>query len=166
MSDAPRTNVKMLKKLKNNQIKILKMFAIGSLTMDETKFILFANKRKVKSARKLNINFKNIKKTHSQLTYLGCVLDKTLSGEPTALKALNKTNGELRFFYRKNKFLTPALRRKLFNALIQSHYDYACSTWYPNLNEKLKSKKQIAQNKCTRFCLKFDEIHHIFSTSV
>ena len=61
-SDAPRTNVKILKKLKNNQIKILKMFAIGSLTMDETKFILFANKRKVKSARKLNINFKNIKK--------------------------------------------------------------------------------------------------------
>ena len=27
---------------------------------------------------------------HLQVTYLGCVLDNTFSGEPMALKALNK----------------------------------------------------------------------------
>ena len=32
-------------------------------------------------------------KQHLQVTYLGCVLDETLSGEPMTLKALNKKNG-------------------------------------------------------------------------
>ena len=131
---------------------------------DKTKSILFASKRKIKSARKLNVKYKNIKiKQHSQVTYLGCVLDETLCGEPMALKALNKINGKLKFLYRKNKFLTPTLRRMLCNAIIQPHFDYACSAWYPNLNEKLKKKIQIAQNKCIRFCLKLDKRHHISS---
>ena len=131
---------------------------------DKTKSILFANKRKVKSARKLNVKYKNIKiKQHSQVTYLGCVLDETLCGEPMTLKALNKINGKLKFLYRKNKFLTATLCRMLCNAIIQLHFDYACSAWYPNLNEKLKKKIQIAQNKCIRFCLKLDKRHHISS---
>ena len=33
--------------------------------------------------------------------------------------------------------------------------------WYPNLNAKLKRKLQIMQNKCIRFCLKLDKMHHI-----
>ena len=49
----------------------------------------------------------------------------------------------------------------LCNALIQPHFDYACSAWYPNLNAKLKRKLQIMQNKCIRFCLKLDKMHHI-----
>ena len=48
----------------------------------------------------------------------------------------------------------------LCSALIQPHFDYACSAWYPNLNAKLK-KLQITQNKCIRFCLKLDKMHHI-----
>ena len=114
---------------------------------DKTKSVLFASKRKIKSARKLNVKYKNIKiKQHSQVTYLGCVLDETLCGEPMALKALNKINGKLKFLYRKNKFLTPTLCRMLCNAIIQPHFDYACSAWYPNLNEKLKKKIQILFN--------------------
>ena len=43
---------------------------------DKTKSIRFANKRKIKSARKLNVKYKSMKiKQHSQVTYLGCVLD-------------------------------------------------------------------------------------------
>ena len=49
---------------------------------DKTKSILFESKRKIKSARKLNVKYKI---QHSQVTYLGCVLDETLSGEPMAL---------------------------------------------------------------------------------
>ena len=129
---------------------------------DKTKSILFANKRKVKSARKLNVKYKNIKiKQHSQVTYLGCILDETLCGEPMTLKVLTKINGKLKFLYPKNKFLTPTLCRMLCNAIIQSHFDYTCPAWYPNLNEKLKRKKQIAQNKYVRFCLKLDKRHHI-----
>ena len=136
------------------------MFAIGSLTIsihfgvDKTKSALFASKHKIKSARKLNVKYKNIKiKQHSQVTYLGCVLDETLCGEPMTLKALNKINGKLKFLYRKNKFLTATLCRMLCNAIIQLHFDYACSAWYPNLNEKLKRKIQIVQNKCIQFCI-------------
>ena len=96
-------------------------------------------------------------------TYLGCVLDETLSGEPMALKALNKINGKLKFLYRKNKSLTPTLNRVLCSAVIQLHCDYAYSAWYPNLKEKLNKKIQIVQSKCIQFCFKLDKKHHISS---
>ena len=78
-----------------------------------------------------------------------------------ALSVLNKVNLKLKFLYRKNRFLTPALRRLLCNALIQPHFDYACSAWYPNLNKALKNKLQTAQNKCIRFCLLLGNRDHI-----
>ena len=84
-----------------------------------------------------------------------------MSGEPMALKVANKLNGKLKFLYRKNKFLTPKLRRMLCNAFIQSHFDYSCTAWYPNLTEKTKMKIQIMQNKCIQFCLRLDHMQHI-----
>ena len=78
-----------------------------------------------------------------------------------ALKVINKINGKLKFLYQKNSFLTPRLQRMLCNALIQPHFDYACSMWYHNLNAKLKKTLQIMQNKCIRFCPKLDKMHHI-----
>ena len=90
-------------------------------------------------------------------TCLGLVLDETMSGEPMALKVINKINGK--FLYRKNRFLSPELRRMLCNALIQTHFDYA---WYSNLTEKKTKKEiQIMQNKCVRFCPRLGEMHHI-----
>ena len=71
-------------------------------------------------------------------------------------------NSRLKFLHRKNKFLTPVLRRLLCNnALIQPHFDYASSAWYPNLTQKMESKIQIAQNKCIRYCLQLDKMTHI-----
>ena len=49
----------------------------------------------------------------------------------------------------------------LCNALIQSHFDYACPAWYLNLNEKTKMKIEIIQNKCIRFFLNLGKVHHI-----
>ena len=90
---------------------------------------------------KLKIKCKNIQiKQHSKVTYLGCILDETISGESMALKVINKINSRLKFLHRKNKFLTPALRRLLCNALIQPHFDYASSAWYPKLTQKMKNK--------------------------
>ena len=43
------------------------------------------------------------------------------------LNVINKINNKLKFLPLKNSFLTPALRRLIFNALIQPHFDYACS---------------------------------------
>ena len=78
-----------------------------------------------------------------------------LLGEPMALKALNKINVKLKFLDRKNRFLTPTLHRMLCSA--KPHVNYACSAWHSNLNEKLKKKTQIPQNKFIRFCLKPDK---------
>ena len=129
---------------------------------DKTKSILFASKSKIRKGNQLKINYMNIEiKQHSHISYLGCVLDETLSGEPMALKMINKINSKLRFLYRKNKFLTPFLRRMLCNALVQPHFDYACMAWYPKLTQSLKNKIQIMQNKCIRFCLQLNQRNHI-----
>ena len=69
-------------------------------------------------------------------------------------------NSKLKFLYRKDNFLTPALRRLLCNALIQPHFHYACSAWYPNLTKKLKHRIQTTQNKCIRFSLQLGKVKH------
>ena len=71
------------------------------------------------------------------------MLDELMSGEPITLKVVNKINGKLKFFYRKNRFLSPELRRTLCNVLIQPYFDCTCPAWYSNLTEKTKKKIQI-----------------------
>ena len=136
-------DVEEIEKVLNNDFKnICYWFVDNKLSInfgeDKTKPILFANQCKIKNIKKLNIKYQDIEiKQHSQVTYLGCVMDETMSGEHMALKVINKMNGKLKFLYRRNTFLTPGFRRMLCNYLIQPHFDYACSTWYPNLNVKL-----------------------------
>ena len=85
----------------------------------------------------LNIRYGPIQiKQYRTVTYLGCVLDENLSGETMALKVISKINCRLRFLNRKNKFLSQSLRRVFYNALIQSHFNYACSAFHANLNKK------------------------------
>ena len=111
---------------------------------DKTKSILFSSKRKIKKAIPLNIQYKDIKiKQYSKVTYLGCILDETLSGESMAIHVINKVNSRLRFLYRQNKFLDIPLRRLLCNAMTQPFFDYACNAWYPNLN---KNKKKTSSS--------------------
>ena len=115
---------------------------------DKTKSILFSSKRKIKKAIPLNIQYKDIKiKQYSKVTYLGCILDETLSGESMAIHVINKVNSRLRFLYRQNKFLDIPLRRLLCNAMIQPFFDYACNVWYPNLNNWLPIQERV--NQCT-----------------
>ena len=53
---------------------------------DKTKSILFAPLNKCKKLRKLNISYGSLKiKQYSEVTYLGCILDESLSGESMAL---------------------------------------------------------------------------------
>ena len=128
---------------------------------DKTKCILFGTKQKLNKTGSLNIRHGTIQiKQYRTVPYLGCALDKNLSGETMALKVISKINCRLRFcaekidFYR-NSFVD------YFATLIQPHFDYACSAWYPNLNNRLKSKLQILQNKCIRSCLNLDSKSHI-----
>ena len=84
-----------------------------------------------------------------------------MSGESMAKKVISKVNASLTFLHRINKCLTPNLHRLLCNALIQPHFDYACSAWYPNLSKKLKSRIQTLQNKCIRLCLQLNRKSYI-----
>jgi len=132
---------------------------------DKTKSILFTSKNKLKKVGNLSIHHGDIQiKQHSKVTYLGCVLDEDLSGESMATKVIGKINGRIKFLYRKSRFLDSSLRRLLCNALVQPHFDYACSAWYPNLTQSLSKKLQTTQNKCIRFCLQLGNRSHIGTT--
>ena len=61
-----------------------------------------------------------------------------MSGESMALRTIKEINQKLKTLYRKNWFLTLELWQLLCNAIIQPHFDYTCSAWYPNLTQKLK----------------------------
>ena len=121
---------------------------------DKTKCILFGTKHILNKVSSLDIEYGEIHiKQYHTVTCLGCLLDETFSGESMALKVINKINSTLRFLSGKYRFLSLPLRRLPCNSLIQPHFDYPCSAWYPNLNKRLKPKLQILQNKCLRFCL-------------
>ena len=63
---------------------------------EKTKFIIFTTKRKMNRKNSLDIVCKDIKiKQYSKVTYLGCVLDESLSGEAMALNAISKSNRKL-----------------------------------------------------------------------
>ena len=128
---------------------------------DKTKSILFDFKRKIKKLQKLEIIYFNIRiKQHFRVTYLGCIPEETMSVESMANRVISKVNARLKFLHKKNKYLTPHLRHLLCNALIQPHFDYGSSSWYPNLSKKLKNRIQTLQNKCIRFCLQLDKMTH------
>ena len=55
-------------------------------------------------------------------------------------------------------------RRLLCNALIQLHFDYRRSSWFPFLKKNLKLKLQKAQNKRIRFCLNLPPRFHIYQS--
>ena len=115
---------------------------------DKTKSTLFASKRRATNIHQPKIKYKNINmKQHLEVTYLGCMLEETMSEEPMALKVIIKLNDKLKFFCRKNRFISPELQIMLCNALNQPHFDYACPAWYPNSLKNTKKKIKIMQIK-------------------
>ena len=87
----------------------------------KTKSILFGTKLNIKRAEPLNIVYGNVKiKQYSKVTYLGCILDESLSGESMALQVPYKINSRLKFLYR---FLNKPPGRLLCNAMIQPFFD-------------------------------------------
>ena len=79
---------------------------------DKTKSILFGTKHRLNKVSSLDIKYGEIHiKQYHTVTYLGCSLDKTLSGELMALKVVNKIDSRLIFL-----FLTPPPCRLLSNS--------------------------------------------------
>ena len=81
---------------------------------DKIKSILSVTKFKIKKVRKLNIRYGDIQiKEHSKVKYLGCIPDKTRSGDTMGLSVINKIINKLKFLHQKNRFLIVTLRRLL-----------------------------------------------------
>ena len=89
----------------------------------KTKSVFLVSKQRAKNIRELNIRYKeaNIKQ-QVQVTYLGCVLDESMSGELIKLKITNKIHWKPKSYYGKNIFLIPDFRKMLCKALIQLHF--------------------------------------------
>ena len=86
---------------------------------EKTKCIFFGSKLRLKNTGKLNIMYNGIEiKQYSKVTYLGCLLDKTMSGDSMELKTIKKSFYIRKFLHTKNRFLTPDLLRLLCNVII------------------------------------------------
>ena len=156
-------NVKEIKnKLNFNFSRLCDWFIDNKLSIhlgeDKTKSIHFGTKLNIKRAEPLNIFYGNVRiKQYTEVTYLGCILDESLSGESMVLHVLYKIKSRLIFLYRQNRFLNKQLRRLLCNAMIQPFFDYARPAWYPSLRKELQKRIQVSQNNCVRFCLQLDK---------
>ena len=93
--------------------------------------------------------------------YLGVDLDQSLDGNYIAENILKKGNSRLKFLWRHAKFLNTNSRELLASALIQCHFDYACSAWFSGLQKIYQQKLQILQNKTIRFVLNCSPRTHI-----
>ena len=78
-----------------------------------------------------------------------------------ASSIIKKANARLKFLYRKKAYLNEYTKRLLVSSLIQCHFDYACSFWYPGLTKFWKDKLQVTQNKLIRFVLNLEHSCHI-----
>ena len=77
---------------------------------DKTESTLFASKRRAKNIRQLKIKYKSINiRQYLEVTYRGCMLEETMSGEPMAFKVINKINDKLKFFCKKSRFISQEL---------------------------------------------------------
>ncbi len=102
-----------------------------SINLGKTESVLFGTRSKLPKVNRLNIGHGNhVIEQKESVTYLGVTLGNILSGKSMVDNILSKINNKLRFLYRKRKFLSKDIRKLLCNSLIQTHYDFACCSWY------------------------------------
>jgi len=124
--------------------------------------ILFAAKRKINQVPSFGIKFNDVDIVGKKsLKYLGSILENDLSGKECVNSIIKKANGRLKFLYRHRKVLTRKTRKILSMALVQSHIDYACMSWYFDLTKEHKHKLQVVQNRMVRFILDKGNRDHI-----
>lgn len=136
-----------------------------SLHLGKTEAILFGSAIRLKRSPGFKIMVGDIEVTaKEEVTYLGCVLDNNLSGVSMAQKVVSKINQRITFLGRVSTYINRSALEVLAGALIQCHYDYACSSWYTGITVALKGRLQTAQNKLARLILKLQPRTHLSQT--
>ena len=156
---------KVIEKKLSDELKAVNQWLIEnklSLHPGKCESILFASKRKINQIPSFSIKFNNIDIVgKSSLKYLGSIIENDLSGKESVDNIIKKANGRLKFLYRHKNVLSRETRKILSMALVQSHIDYACMSWYFNLTDVLQSKLQVLQNKMIRFILGLGNREHV-----
>lgn len=135
-----------------------------SLHLGKTEFIIVGTKRKLEKVNNLAITHSGqVIKGVKSVKYLRVYLDQCASGELNCQVIIKKINARLRFSYRQAKGFNLKIKKTLCSALIQPHFDYACS-WYSRVSSKSKMQLQICQNKIIRFILGVDPRAHTGQT--
>ena len=133
-----------------------------SLHLGKTQSILFGSKKRISKCSELHVTCNgSVIGSESEVTYLGAILDHTLSGASTARSIITKSTNKLKILYRNVRSLDSKSKAMLTSALIQCHFDYASAIWYSGLTQTLKSKLQIVQNKIIRFILDLPARSHV-----
>merc|ERR1712121_580770 len=133
-----------------------------SLHLGKTESILFGSKKKLKNIESFEVRCGEVVIKHvKSVKYLGVQIDDDLSGSSIVKETIKKANTRLKFLYINKNMLSFECRKTLCSALIQCHFDYSCSSWYPGINKRLKDKLQTTQNKMIRFILNLDNRAHI-----
>ena len=78
-----------------------------------------------------------------------------------ALKVIAKVNQKVKFLARVSTQVDQRALKILAAALVQCHFDYACTSWYSSTPRILKTKLQTSQNKMIRLILKLHPRTHL-----
>ena len=119
-----------------------------SLHLGKTEAILFGTRYNLNHVNSFEVICNNeVIQNVKSVKYLGLQLDEELSGESIVKEITKKVNSRLRFLYRYKDYLNTESRKTLCTALIQCHFDYSCSSWFPGINKGLSDKLQVLQNR-------------------
>ena len=86
--------------------------------------ILFGSKKRISKCSELHVTCNgSVIGSESEVTYLGAILDQTLSGASTSRSIITKSTNKLKFLYRNARSLDSKSKAVLTSALIQCHFD-------------------------------------------
>ena len=134
-----------------------------SLHLGKTESILFGSKKKLSKCSQMSISCNNVDIcSKSQVKYLGITIDHDMSGTTMGTSVIRNINSKIKFLYRKGSYFGFKEKKMLCSAIIQPSFDYACNSWYRGLQQTLKNKLQVCQNKIIRYMLGYPNRQHLY----
>ena len=122
--------------------------------LGKSESILFGTKCRLQKSNKIKVTCNgNEIISLTWVTYLGITLDQSLSGEFIAEKIVYKSACNLEFMCCRMRQFDITIKKLLVTTLIQSYFDYACSTRCSGLTTKLRNKMQVRQNNMICYLL-------------
>ena len=86
-------------------------------------------------------------KNVNSVKYLGLQIDNDLAGDNIVNGIIKIANSRLKFLYRHKDMLSFNCKNTLCSALVQCHFDYACSSWYPRIRKELTKNCKLYKIK-------------------